>query len=98
MNNKPVKISNWDVQDNLKSEDAMLAYLQAALEENDIEFLLEALADIAKARGMTQVAKDAGLARESLYKTLSAKGNPLFSTVMKIIHALGIGFKPYKLT
>lgn len=68
----------------------MAAYLEAALEENDHKLVAVALGDIAKAKGMTQVAKKAGLGRESLYKALSPDGNPEFSTVLKVVSALGL--------
>ena len=66
----------------------MVAYLEAALEENDPGLIAAALGDIARAKGMTQIAKKTGLGRESLYKALSAEGNPEFSTVLKVIAAL----------
>jgi probable addiction module antidote protein len=68
----------------------MVAYLEAALEENDPGLIAAALGDIARAKGMTQIAKKTGLGRESLYKALSAEGNPEFSTVLKVIAALGL--------
>jgi probable addiction module antidote protein len=68
----------------------MAAYLEAALEEGDPALVAAALGDIARAKGMTQVARDTGLGRESLYKALSASGNPEFATVMKVIAALGL--------
>jgi len=68
----------------------MVAYLEAALEENDPRLIAAALGDIARAKGMTQIAKKTGLGRESLYKALSAEGNPEFSTVLKVIAALGL--------
>jgi probable addiction module antidote protein len=68
----------------------MVAYLEAALEEDDPRVVAAALGDIARAKGMTQVARDAGLGRESLYKALSANGNPELGTVMKVVRALGL--------
>ena len=68
----------------------MVAYLEAALEENDPALIAAALGDIARAKGMSQVARQAGLGRESLYKTLSASGNPEFSTILKVVKALGL--------
>jgi probable addiction module antidote protein len=67
----------------------MALYLQAALEEEDANLVAAVLGDIARAKGMTKVARDAGLGRESLYKALSPKGNPEFATVLKVIDALG---------
>lgn len=80
----------WDPAEHLKSEEDMAAYLEAALEEGDPALVAAALGDIARAKGMTQVARDTGLGRESLYKALSASGNPEFATVMKVIAALGL--------
>ena len=80
----------WDPAEHLKSEDDMAAYLEAALEEGDPNLIAAALGDIARAKGMTQVAKDAGLGRESLYKALSPAGNPAFGTILKVVAALGL--------
>jgi probable addiction module antidote protein len=74
----------------LGNEHDMAAYLEAALEEGDPALVAAALGDIARAKGMTQVARDAGLGRESLYKTLSPGGNPEFATIMKVVAALGL--------
>ena len=68
----------------------MVAYLEAALEEANPTLVAAALGDIARAKGMTQVAKDAGLGRESLYKALSPSGNPEFATILKVVAALGL--------
>ena len=80
----------WDAADHLKTEEDMVAYLDAALEEFDLGLIAAALGDIARAKGMTNVAADAGLGRESLYKSLSVEGNPAFDTVLKVTRALGI--------
>jgi probable addiction module antidote protein len=80
----------FDAADYLKTADDMAAYLEAALEEGDPRVVAAALGDIARAKGMTQVARDAGLGRESLYKALSANGNPELGTVMKVVRALGL--------
>ena len=80
----------WDPATHLKSDADMAAYLQAALEENDPTLVAAALGDIARARGMSQLARDTGLGRESLYKALSASGNPELATVLKVIAALGL--------
>lgn len=89
---KKETFTRWDAAEYLKSEKDMALYLDAMIEESngDPRMIAVALGDIAKARGMTQIAKDTGLARENLYKALSADGNPEFSTVMKVITALGI--------
>ena len=68
----------------------MAAYLAAALEEDDPAVFVAALGDVARAKGMTQIAREAGLGRESLYKALSADGNPEFATVMKVVRSLGL--------
>lgn len=80
----------WDPADHLKTEEDMAAYLEAALEEGDSGLVAAALGDIARAKGMTQVARDAGLGRESLYKALSPSGNPEFATIMKVVSVLGL--------
>lgn len=80
----------WDPADHLQSEEDMAAYLEAALEEGDPALIAAALGDIARAKGMTQVARDAGLGRESLYKALSPAGNPEFATILKVVAALGL--------
>jgi probable addiction module antidote protein len=74
----------------LESEEDMVAYLEAVLEEGDTLLIVQALGNIAKARGMTQIAKESGLRRESLYKAFSPEGNPEFATVLKVIRALGM--------
>lgn len=90
--NLPEGYSRWDVADHLKSEEDMQLYLQACMDEDegDGRLVRAALGDIARARGMTQLARDTGLAREGLYKALSSEGNPEFSTIMKVIKALGL--------
>ncbi len=80
----------WDPAQHLESEEDMAAYLEAALEEGDPALVAAALGDIARAKGMTQLARDTGLGRESLYKALSPSGNPEFATVMKVVAALGL--------
>jgi probable addiction module antidote protein len=87
-----LKLSRWDVVDHLKTDEDMALYLDACVEEDegDGSLIRAALGDIARARGMTQLAKDTGLAREGLYKALSADGNPEFATIMKVIKALGL--------
>jgi probable addiction module antidote protein len=80
----------WDVADHLKTEDDMAAYLEAALEDGDPALVAAALGDIARSKGMTQIAREAGLGRESLYKALSPEGNPELATVLKVVRALGL--------
>jgi probable addiction module antidote protein len=89
------KTTKYDVSDHLRTPEEMAAYLEACIEEanGDAAFIAKALGDIARAKGMSQVARDAGLSRESLYKALSGERSPGFDTVLKVIGALGIGLR-----
>ena len=89
---KKEKFSRWDVVDYLKTEKDMAGYLEACMEEagDDAAFIAAALGDIARARGMAQLAKDTGISREGLYKALSPDGNPSLATVLKVVKALGL--------
>jgi len=80
----------WDAAEYLNTEQETAAYLEAALEEGEPSLVAATLGDIARARGMTQLAKETGMGRESLYKALSPNGNPEFSTIMKVVQALGL--------
>jgi probable addiction module antidote protein len=80
----------WDPAEHLKNEDDMAAYLEAAFDEDDPALVATALGDIARAKGMTQVAQETGLGRESLYEALSPSGNPELATIMKVVSALGL--------
>jgi probable addiction module antidote protein len=80
----------WDPAEHLETEEDMAAYLEAALDEGDAALVAAALGDIARAKGMTLVAREAGLGRESLYKALSSSGNPEFTTILKVVTALGL--------
>ena len=84
--------SPYDVAEHLRTSEEMAAYLEACLEEadGDAAFIAKALGDIARAKGMAQVACDAGLSRESLYKALSGDRNPTLGTVLRVIGALGL--------
>ena len=86
------KATAYDVSEHLRTPQEMAAYLDAWLEEapEDAAGIARALGDIARAKGMSQVARDAGLSRESLYRALSAEGNPSFATVLKVAKALGV--------
>jgi probable addiction module antidote protein len=88
------KLRKWDSAEHLKTDEDMAAYLEACLEEagDDAAFIAKALGNIARAKGMTQLSKDTGLGRESLYKALSGEGNPSFATILKVTHALGLKF------
>jgi len=80
----------WDVTEHLETDEDMAAYLEAALEEGDPALVAAALGDIARAKGMAQIAREAGLGRESLYRALSPEGNPELATVLKVVRALGL--------
>jgi len=87
-----VKTVAYDIAEQLRTPEEMAAYLDAWLAEapDDAGGIARALGDIARAKGMSQVARDSGLSRESLYKALSENGNPSFATVLKVAHALGV--------
>ena len=87
-----LKLKKWDSAEHLKTEEDVVQYFEACLEEagDDAAFIARALGTIARARGMSQLAKDTGLGRESLYKALSGEGNPSFATILKVTHALGL--------
>jgi len=80
----------WDPAEHLQSDEDMAAYLEAALEEGDASLFAAALGDIARAKGMSQLARETGLGRESLYKALSPSGNPEFATILRVVSALGL--------
>ena len=84
----------WDAADHLENKEDIVAYLEAAFDDGDSRLITAALGDIAKSKGMTKIASEAGLGRESLYKALSHDGNPSFSTVLKVMQALGIRLHP----
>ena len=84
------KTRPYDAAEYIKTAEDMAAYLEAALEDGDPEVVVKALGTIARARGMSQIARDTGLGRESLYKALSPEGNPEFATVLKVVRALGL--------
>jgi len=88
-----LKTRTWDPLSYLESDEDMVGYLEAALDEGDASLFAAALGDVARARGMTNVARDTGLGRESLYKALSPDGNPEFATVQKVMKALGLGLQ-----
>lgn len=84
------KLAPFDAARYLDSDEAIAEYISAVLESGDLDHLLLALGDVARARGMAQVARDAGLGRESLYKALAPGANPRFDTVVKVARALGV--------
>jgi len=84
------KTRRWDAAETLKTKEDIAAYLDAVLEDGDPDLLKAALGDIARAKGMTEIAKAAGLGRANLYKALSPDGNPEFATVVRVLRALGL--------
>ena len=84
------KILAFDPSVYLDSEETIAEYLTVTLEKNDPDLLLAALANVAKARGMSRIARESGLGRESLYKALTSVSKPRFETIMKVMHALGV--------
>lgn len=89
---KKTKTTRFDVAEHLRTPEEMAAYLEASLAEanGDAAFVAKALGDIARAKGMAQVARDAGLSRESLYKALSGDRSPDFATILRVVAALGL--------
>ena len=87
-----LKLVAFDAARYLDNDEAIAEYMTAVLEANDSDLLLLALSDVARAKGMAQVAKDAGLGRESLYKALAPGAKPRFETVIKVARALGVKF------
>lgn len=85
-----LKTKRWDPAEHLDSVEAVIAYMDAALEDGDPALIAAALGDVARARGMSQISRETGLSRESLYKALSADGNPEFGTVVRVLRALGL--------
>ena len=85
-----LKTIPWDASDHLTDKESIAAYLDAALEDGDPELIKAALGDVARAKGMTDIAEATGLSRTSLYKALSQDGNPEFATVVKVLHSLGL--------
>lgn len=82
--------TTWDPAQYLESDEMVAAYLDAAIDEDDPALLAAALGDVARAKGMTEIARETGLGRESLYKALSTEGNPEFATVQKVVRSLGL--------
>jgi probable addiction module antidote protein len=80
----------WDPAEHLETTEDIAAYLRAALEDGDAKLVAAALGDVARARGMTDLARQTGLSRESLYRALSPEGNPELGTVLRVLRALGI--------
>lgn len=86
----PDELKVWDASEHLNSEDVIFAYMNAAMEDGDPALFTAALGDVARARGMTEIARKAGVSRESLYRALSNEGNPEFATILKVMNAMGL--------
>ena len=87
----------WDAADHLRTQEEVVAYLEAAFEDGDSRLIAAALGDVARSQGMSRVATDADLGRESLYKALSVNGNASFATILKVLGALGFKLQPYSI-
>ncbi|TAN39263.1 MAG: putative addiction module antidote protein [Nitrospirae bacterium] len=90
MKKEKLKTTKWDAVDYLKTDEDMADYLEAAMEDGEPAVIATAIGNIARAKGMTQIARKAGIGRVSLYKALSPDGNPEFATVLKVVRALGL--------
>jgi probable addiction module antidote protein len=88
-----MKVSKWDPAEFIDTKEDVIAHLTVALEENDTEFLLKTMGYIARSEGMAQIARELGVTREGLYKSLSPTGNPSFETVLKLLDILGFRLK-----
>jgi probable addiction module antidote protein len=84
-----MKVSKWDMAEFIDTKEDVIAHLAVALEENDTEFLLDVIGALARSAGMSQIARELGVTREGLYKSLSPTGNPSFETVLKLLDILG---------
>ncbi|TWF56880.1 putative addiction module antidote protein [Neorhizobium alkalisoli] len=84
-----VEMKKWDIAEHLDSDERIALFLEAVFEDGDPATIAAAIGDVARARGMSQVAKDSGLSRENLYRALSEDGNPEFATIVKVIRAIG---------
>ena len=93
-----VKFSRYDTVDYLNTEEEIAAYLDAVMEDGDPALIAAAIGDVARARNISQLARDTGMSREGIYRALSGEGNPSFATVMKIVGALGLrlSFRPMR--
>ena len=87
---KKVTFSKYDPAEYINSKETLIAFIEGALEENDPDFLLRTIGHIARSKGMTQLAKELGIDRAGLYKSLSIDGNPSFKTVLRLIDVLGL--------
>lgn len=90
-----LKTKKWDAAEYLETPKSIVAYLEAAFEEGDPSLIAAALGDIARAKGMSELARQAGVTREALYKALSQSGDPRLSTFLGVMKALGIKLRPH---
>jgi len=84
-----VTVKDWNLADEIETKEDVIGILEAAFEENDIEFLFKVIGDIARSKGMSQIARELNLNRENLYRSFSQDGNPSFNTVVKVLDNLG---------
>jgi len=91
---KPVKTTLWDPAKYLETDEQIAVYLEDIFKSGDLDLIIAAIGDVARARGMSKVADDTNRGRESLYKSLSQGGNPSFETVLKVLGSLGFSLKP----
>jgi probable addiction module antidote protein len=84
-----IETKKWDIAEHLDSDEKIALFLEAVFEEGDPTLIAAAIGEVARARGMSQVAKEAGLSRENLYRALSEGGNPEFATILKVMRAIG---------
>ena len=91
------KTTLWDAAEHLETTEDMVIYLETALEDGDAALISAVLGDLARAKGMTEIAEKTGLGRTSLYKALSPEGHPEFETVLRVINALGLKLKAVEL-
>ena len=88
-----ITFSDWDPAEIIDTKEDVVAFLEVALEENDPDFLLRTIGHIARSKGMTQIARELGVTRKGLYKSLAPDGNPSFKTVFKLLDLLGLQMK-----
>jgi probable addiction module antidote protein len=82
-------VSDWDAAEFIETKEDALAYLEVVIAENDVQFLLKAIGNVARSKGMAEIARELNLNREGLYQSLSREGNPSFTTVVKVLDNLG---------
>jgi len=88
-----ITFADWDPAEIIETKEDVIAHLEVALEENDTEMLLSIVGDIARSKGMTQIARELGVSREGLYRSLAPSGNPSFDTVLRLLDILGMQLK-----